>query len=93
MTNVTFEEDRIAAGRRPQKSGRGIPGWIVSHSGGMIKNESQASVVLVIFVIVALFASYKVLTSQSGTKASLVAPPGYEVVTPQNGPPRLAPVR
>ena len=93
MVNVTFDEERISPGRRPQKSAGGAPAWVVAHSGGMIKNETQASMVLVGFIVLSLFACYMILSSQAKSEAVIEAPAGYEVVRPLNAPPRLAPTR
>lgn len=93
MSNVTFDEETISPSRRPVKSAGGAPAWVVANSGGMIKNETQASMVLVGFIVLALFVCYVILSSQSGSGAVIEAPAGYEVVRPQNAPPRLAPVR
>ena len=93
MSNVTFDEETISPTRRPQKSAGGAPAWVVAHSAGMIKNETQASMALVGFIVIALFICYVILSSQNENGAVVEAPAGYEVVRPQNAPPRLAPVR
>jgi hypothetical protein len=93
MSNVTFEEEVISPGRRPVKSAGGIPTWLVAHSGGIIKNETQASLVLMAFIVTSLFICYVLLSSQVGSEAVVEAQDGYEVVRPQNAPPRLAPTR
>ena len=93
MTNVTFEEEGVPVNRRPVRSAGGAPAWVVAHSNGMVKNETQASVILVAFVVFSVFVCYVILSSQTGTEAVIEAPAGYEVVRPQNAPPRLAPIR
>ena len=63
--------------------------WTVRHSGGLIKDERQATyalfgvVGLLVIVSIVLFSS-----TGPGTK-EIEAPPGQEIIYPENEPPRL----
>ncbi len=91
--NVTFEEDNVSSRRYASKNASGLTTWVVTHSGGFIKNEKQAAIVLVLFIVLSFFIIFKLISSQAGDAATVEARPGYEVVTPQNAPPRLVPIK
>jgi len=61
--------------------------WLIKYSGGLIKNEKQASHVLIGFVVLAIIISLFLFFG--GKKAEIEAPPGQKIIYPPNEPPRL----
>ncbi|HBB56469.1 TPA: hypothetical protein DEW47_01885 [Patescibacteria group bacterium] len=62
---------------------------VMKYSGGYIKDEKQASYVLLGVVAVAIVIAIIFLFSGGGSKAKLEAPPGQKIIYPENAPPRL----
>lgn len=63
--------------------------WVIKYSGGYVKDEQQAHYVLIGFVVMSFFITFFILFSSSTNKANIEAPPGYEIIYPENEPPRL----
>jgi hypothetical protein len=63
--------------------------WVMTYSGGSVKNEKQAQYVLIGFVVVALIVTFISLSGSGESKAKLEAPPGQEIIYPENAPPQL----
>ena len=88
--SVTFEgEEFHQPATFSQTQTPGIVGWVIQCSGGLIKNEKQAHYVLVGFVVIALVFVFLLVLSSGGKGAKFEAPPGQEILYPQNAPPRL----
>ncbi|MDP3402516.1 MAG: hypothetical protein Q8S35_00995 [bacterium] len=88
--SVTFEGEEF---QRPATSSQtqapGIMGLVIQSSGGLIKNEKQAQHVLIGFVVIAFIFVFFLMFNSGGTGAKFEAPPGQQVIYPQNEPPRL----
>lgn len=63
--------------------------WVIKYSGGYIKDDKQASYVLIGFVAIAIIIVSIFLFSGGGNKAKFEAPPGQKIIYPENAPPRL----
>jgi len=61
----------------------------MKYSGGYIKNEKQASYVLIGFVAVAIIITLFLFFGSGGNKAEFKAPLGQKIIYPENEPPRL----
>lgn len=59
-------------------------------SGGAISTERGANAVLVVFVIIALAASFFMIAGRFSGGSARALPPGAQVEYPPNAPPRLA---
>ena len=87
-TGVKFEGEQQYA--RPYYSGTPkIIQLVMKYSGGYIKDEKQASYVLLGFVAVAIIISLFLIFGGGGNKAEFKAPPGQKIIYPENAPPRL----
>ena len=86
-TGVKFEEYRASRSYYP-----GTPKiiqWVIKYSGGLVKDEKQASYVLIGFVAVAIIIVLFLVFSGGGGKTEIKAPPGQRIIYPENAPPRL----
>jgi len=63
--------------------------WVIKYSGGVVKDEKQASYVLIGFVVVAIVVSLFLFFGGRESKAKFEAPPGQKIIYPENAPPRL----
>ena len=63
--------------------------WVIKYSGGYVKDEKQATYVLIGFVALAIIVVFIFLFSGGGNKAKFEAPPGQKIIYPENAPPRL----
>jgi hypothetical protein len=79
-----FEEPSVGM-QRPTTSG--LAGWIISHSGGLVKTERQANRILIILIL----TLFGILLLQNATQETvrIEAPPGKEIITEPGVPPRL----
>ncbi len=66
----------------------GLTGWIMHHSGGLISTPSQANVMFVVIILIALGIIFYFLSTTQNT-GEIVAPAGETVVYPADAPPRL----
>lgn len=87
---ITFEGEEI---QRPsalsQTQTPRIVRWVMQNSGGFIKDEKQAQYVLAGFVAIAIILVSILVFNGDGTNAKFEAPPGQEIIYPENAPPRL----
>lgn len=89
-SRVKFEGEEFQRTRQSfQTPTPKIVEWVMKYSGGFVKDEKQASYVLVGFVAVAVVVVISFLFSGGGSKAKLEAPPGQKIIYPENAPPRL----
>ncbi len=88
MQGIEFETDNYGAPSTTTKTSWVIR-WIMKMSGGYIKDERQASYVALGFVVGATALSFFLISGESGSKAKFEAPPGQEIIYPENAPPRL----
>lgn len=73
---ITFETDAAPQTHKPNPEPRGIARFIVKF--GLAKNQQQATHILIIIIIFALFASVFLQLSQPNeTAAPIVIPDGY----------------
>ena len=63
-----------------------IAGWLINHSDGLIKSETQANIVLVVFAVAALGVSFLLMFGGNTMQA---LPPGSEIIYSSGEPPRL----
>jgi len=85
-TGVKFEEYRA-----PRSFYPGTPKiiqWVIKYSGGLVKDEKQASYVLIGFFVLAVII-FSILVFSGGKEAEIKAPPGQRIIYPENEPPRL----
>lgn len=62
MTSVVFNPDQPDSGDNFRRSSsQGLAGWLVRVSGGIIKSESMANLVLVLVAIICFAASIAIL--------------------------------
>lgn len=64
-SGIVFEDEQALPAVASTSPGSQIVRWVISHSGGYVKNEKQATLVLVGFVIVAIGASILLLVSDN----------------------------
>lgn len=86
---VTFGEEEF---KRPTFSapsrGSTFGDMVIKYSGGLVRNERQASYVLIGFVVFCLlFIPF--FLSMGPEEATIEAPRGNKVLYPSDGPPRL----
>ena len=63
MSNeVQFEIDAVSQPKY-QQSGSTLVRYLLNHSGGLIKNENQANYFLITFVVLAVIATFLILSS------------------------------
>lgn len=87
---VTFEGEEFQRPATPsQTQAPGIMGWVTQNSGGLIKNQQQAQYVLIGFVVIAVVSVSVLMFNSGGRSAKFEAPPGQQIVYPENEPPRL----
>jgi len=87
-SRVKFEGEQQH--RRPRYSDTPkIIQWVIKYSGGYIKDENQASYVLLGFVVLAIVVSLFLFFGGGGNEAEFKAPPGQKIIYPENAPPRL----
>ena len=66
MTNeVQFEIDAVNQPKY-QQSGSTLVRYLLNHSGGLIKSETQANYFLITFVVLAVIATFLILSSGGG---------------------------
>lgn len=63
--------------------------WIIKFSNGYIKNEKQATYILIGFIVIAVIITSLFVLTNKRDKAELKAPFGYKIIYPENAPPRL----
>ena len=63
-------------------------GWVIKHSGGIVKNEEQASYALLGFAALAIAVSLFLFFAGRG-ETKIEAPPGRNIIYPPDEPPRL----
>lgn len=64
--------------------------WVVQHSGGIIRNATQATYVLLIFTTLAIAASILLVAySLRDRRPETPLPPGAKIILPPGEPPRL----
>lgn len=68
----------------------GLPSWLISHSAGLLKNESQAHIVIFVYLLAAFVVTYVLFTDT--TVAEIKAPTGYEIIDDGKSPPYLKPL-
>jgi len=86
---VEFQDDYVSRSYDDYDNTPKMVRFIKNHSGGIIKNEKQASYVLIGFVVVAFIIMFIFLFIGGGGKAKFKAPPGQKIIYPKNAPPRL----
>ena len=75
-TGVQFNEEQRFQQFVPKKSwGEKLADWLVNHSGGIIKDEAQASYVLLGLVIVAIIISLFLFFGGGGKVPPVKIPP------------------
>lgn len=90
IPTVRFEEDQWqrpdqAASLEPSKTTQ----WILRHSGGLLKTETQVTYALIASIAVMVILMGIILFSGGGGNATFKAPPGQKILYPANAPPRL----
>ena len=63
--------------------------WTIKCSGGLIKDEKQASYVLISFIVVAIIISLVLVFGGRGSETKIEAPSGQRIIYPSDEPPRL----
>src|SRR3989344_2389326 len=87
---MTFEGDEWQSPTRFQSQQTpAIVRWVVQYSGGYVKDEKQATYVLVGFAAAAIVIASILWFRGGGSEAKFEAPPGQRIIYPQNEPPRL----
>lgn len=76
QTNVTFSGEEFQTSPQTyQRHSSKIIQWVIKSSGGLIKNETQASYVLTIFILLALItALFVFLGSVPSVEPSIPSP-------------------
>ena len=61
---VEFEEEdqMLQASEAPHFEKKGMIGFVIKHSGGHIKSEKQANLVLMIVIVVVIMLTFMVIT-------------------------------
>lgn len=93
MSDLLFQEEeyQVARKMKVQQKPKSVT-WLMIHSGGLLKNEAQAQLVLIVFVILTLAFSFYLLATIGAAEVEVVAPPGRIIEYPEDGPPRLRPM-
>jgi len=86
-TGVKFEGEQQSARSFYTKTPKIIQ-WVIKYSGGLIKDEKQASYAILGFVALAIIISLFLIFGTS-EEAKFEAPPGQKIIYPENEPPRL----
>jgi hypothetical protein len=89
-SHITFEnEEQLRPAQSSNNKASGIAQWVMKNSGGSIKNETQANYVLIALIVLCAVTTLFLMLSGGKSKAKFVAPPGQQIVYPENAPPRL----
>jgi antibiotic biosynthesis monooxygenase (ABM) superfamily enzyme len=87
----SFDEETVSVSSRQKTERQGMTDWLVTHSGGFIKNQAQAKVFLLAFIVVA-FIVIVVLNFGGSSAGEIKAPPGRQIINEPGVPPRLSPL-
>jgi len=62
-SKVEFEEEdqMLQASEAPHFEKKGMIGFVIKHSGGLIKDEKQANLILVVFIIIIVALTFAVI--------------------------------
>ncbi len=55
------EEDQMMLSQRPHFEKKGMIGFVIKHSGGIIKSEKGANFILIILVIILFIITFKIV--------------------------------
>jgi hypothetical protein len=86
---VVFEDQNTVARMRSVSRHSKITAFIIDKSGGLIKNSTQANILMWAFIVVAIFVCYALLADNKTDFEDYQPPEGYKIVTPTNAPPRI----
>ncbi|MDP2704236.1 MAG: hypothetical protein Q8P01_03350 [bacterium] len=88
-SRIKFEGEEFQRSRSFQTPTPKIVQLVIKYSGGYVKDEKQATYVLIGFVALAIVVVIIFLFSGGGSGAKFEAPPGQKIIYPENAPPRL----
>ncbi len=86
---VVFEDQNTVARMRAVPKHSKITGLLIDKSGGLIKNSTQANILMWVLFIAAISSCYLLLTDNKTNFEDYQPPNGYKIVTPTNAPPRI----
>jgi hypothetical protein len=80
---VTFDgENYQSTTRHFEAPSSGITGWLIEHSGGVIRDEKQATLTLIAIIIVCIAVSAFLLSRGDNGADKFQGPPGTAQRTP-----------
>lgn len=84
---VEFTEEQQYTKAPASQGPQGLMAWVIK--SGLAKDEAGAIRLLVIIAVVAVIAAVAAPFMLGGSTQKMEAPPGYRIVTPPGGIPRL----